>query len=166
MPVEEFDPADVRSDLRRIDALTHAFFDLFTQVPGQTVDLDAIHDLFIAHGLIIKAVTDIPEIYTVQQFIEPRISLLNDGSLTDFREEEVSASTDIFGNIAQRHSTYRKSGVLHGVPFATSGMKTLQFVRVNGTWKFSCVAWDDEREGLSLPAFTEVNSGTVENNLS
>jgi hypothetical protein len=30
-------------------------------------------------------------------------------------------------------------------------MKTIQFVRTADGWRISAAAWDDERDGLSLP---------------
>jgi hypothetical protein len=31
-------------------------------------------------------------------------------------------------------------------------MNTIQFVRKDGDWKMSALAWDDEREGVDIPA--------------
>jgi hypothetical protein len=76
--------------------------------------------------------------------------MLTDGSLTDFREWEVAGRTDLFGDIAQHFCSYAKAGTLHGVPFTGRGMKTLQFVRTPAGWRISAVAWDDERDGLTI----------------
>ena len=40
---------------------------------------------------------------------------------------------------------YEKSGELNGEHFETKGMKTIQFVKVNGKWKMSSAAWSDEK---------------------
>jgi len=53
---------------------------------------------------------------------------------------------------AQRFILYRKTGCLSGQPFETKGMKTIQFIRTTSGWKMNALAWDDEREGLSIPA--------------
>lgn len=55
------------------------------------------------------------------------------------------------GNIAGRCSLYEKSGVLDGTPFSTRGIKDIQFVRIEGRWWISALAWDDQREGLTIP---------------
>ena len=85
------------------------------------------------------------------EFIAPREKLLNSGSLVDFEEREIRETTRIFGDVAQRFSHYRKSGVLDGTPFETHGMKSLQFVRTQDGWRISSLIWDDEREGLEIP---------------
>ncbi len=134
-----------------IDELTSTFFGLFSNKDRNKVDLSAIYQLFIPEGLIIKNVSSEPEIYNLHQFIEPREKMLNEGLLVDFKEEELSERTEIFGNIAHRFCLYFKSGVMSGEAFETRGMKTIQFVKTPNGWKMSSVAWDDEREGLVIP---------------
>ncbi|MEC0227281.1 hypothetical protein [Paenibacillus alba] len=138
-------------DKQNIDKLTEMFFNSFTNKNGMKPNVRGLHQLFIPNGIIIKTCGVKPEIYNLEQFIEPREKLLNDGLLIDFKEEEVSETTEIFGNIAHRFSLYQKSGLLSGVSFETKGMKTIQFIKKEDGWKISAVAWDDEREGLQIP---------------
>ena len=91
-----------------------------------------------------------PAVYAVDTFIAPRRELLSDGTLTDFREWELSGHTEIFGDIAQHFCSYAKAGEQRGVPFTGRGMKTMQFVRTPAGWRISAVAWDDERDGLAI----------------
>lgn len=133
-----------------IDDLTRRFYALFSNRHGAAVHLSAIYELFIQQGLIVKTCGDVPEVYDLQDFIEPRERLLSNGELVDFQEEEVREQTLIAGCIAQRFSHYAKSGVLRGVRFETIGVKTMQFIRANGNWRIMSVAWDDEREGFSI----------------
>ncbi len=79
---------EVSSDKRSIDRLTALFFGAFTAREGK-VDLGVINELFIARGTIIKNCGPDPEVYSLQEFIEPREVLLNSGVLTDFTEEEL-----------------------------------------------------------------------------
>jgi hypothetical protein len=137
-----------------IDRLTAAFFDLFSTKAGERVDLAALHTLCVPQAVIVKTVGPVPEIYDLAQFIAPRERLLNDGTLVDFSEQEVSERTEIFGNVAHRFCLYRKSGILSGQPFATQGMKSLQFIHTPAGWRLSAVAWDDERAGLTVPTGT------------
>ncbi|MBT9459825.1 MAG: nuclear transport factor 2 family protein [Burkholderiaceae bacterium] len=137
-------------DLRQIAALARYFLGAFTNVGGVAPDVARIHQVFVPQGLIIKSTGDAPEIYSLQAFIEPRERLLTEGGLLDFEEVEVSARTELFGNIAQRWCVYRKSGLLDGERFETLGMKTLQLVRTPQGWKIASLAWDDERPGLCL----------------
>lgn len=135
-----------------LDNLTGQFFSLFTNKEGNKLNLENIYTLFIPEGMIIKNTGAAPEINTLEQFITPRNKILSDGTLVDFCEQELSERTEIFGNIAQRFSLYQKSGILLGNRFETKGMKTIQFIRTPDGWKISFVAWDDERDGLAIPA--------------
>ena len=73
------------------------------------------------------------------------------GDLTRFREAELSESTQIFGNVAQRFSAYEKSGTMKGVPFEARGMISTQFIATPSGWRMTAMVWDDERAGLSIP---------------
>lgn len=123
------------------------------------MDLSAINQLFIPEGLIIKSIDSTLEIYNLQQFIEPRERMLNEGILINFKEEELFEKTEIFGNIAHRFSLYKKSGIMSGKAFETKGMKTIQFIKTPNGWKISSLAWDDEREGLFIPNEYSIHSG-------
>jgi hypothetical protein len=138
-------------DKRCIDALTTELFRIFSPTSGATVSLQRIHDLFIPQGIIVRTCGPNTEIFSISEFIAPRERMLNDGTLVDLREHEEWETTEIFGNVAQRFLAYRKTGVLHGEPFNTRGMQTIQFVRKDGEWKMSAMAWDDERSGVVIP---------------
>jgi hypothetical protein len=142
----------IHKDKCRIDELTAEFFRLFSPTPGATVSLQRIHDLFIPQGIIVRTCGPNTEVFSISEFITPRELLLNDGSLVDLCEREEWETTEIFGNVAQRFLAYRKTGVLHGERFNTRGMNTIQFVRKDGDWKMSALAWDDERNGVDIPA--------------
>lgn len=135
---------------KNIDELVKSFFDLFSVKKGDKADLSAIFQLFIPEGLIVKCSGLNPEIYNLRQFIEPREKMFNDGTLSDFKEEELSEKTEIFGNIAHRLSVYKKSGFMNGEIFENRGIKTMQFIKTPGGWKISSAAWDDEREGFEI----------------
>lgn len=138
-------------DEREIAALTAAFFDLFSNrdAPPQ---LERIFDMFVPHGVIARCVDENAEVSTLDEFIAPRQLLLTNGTLTDFAERELSGTTEAWGNIARRVCTYEKSGLREGVAFTARGVKIFQFVRTSAGWKILSVAWDDEREGFSVPA--------------
>lgn len=141
-------------DKRAIDAVVQAFFAVFDNRGGRWPTLASLHDLCVAQCVIVKATPGGPVVYDLPGFIAPRDQLLRSGELVDFHEEEVWDRTDVFGDIGQRLSVYRKAGRLSGEPFETSGVKIIQFVRTGADWKISAVAWDDERAGLVIPELT------------
>jgi hypothetical protein len=133
-------------------ALIEAFFHAVSFEPGGRPPYEQIHALFIPGGKLIKNSLETPEISDVQQFIAPRQKQVDDGVLTAFREFELSAITEQFGNIAHRLSTYGKRGTLNGQVFEGQGVISTQLVRTPAGWRISAMAWDDERPGLEIPA--------------
>lgn len=132
----------VVADRVAIDALASAFFSVFCN-EGGSADLSRLGALCLPGVRITKAVGAVPECCDLASFIAPRDALLNDGRLRGFSEREVESRTDIFGNVAQRWSRYRKCGVLDGVRFEGEGWKSLQCVRTPQGWRIAAVAWDD-----------------------
>ncbi len=113
-------------------------------------DYEALHDLFVEEGLLFKCVGEAPEVTSVDEFIRPRRALVEAGTLTAFREAELDETTEVFGRVAHRFSSYTKDGVTDGAPFAGRGAISTQFVRTPNGWRISAMAWDDERPGLTL----------------
>jgi hypothetical protein len=141
----------VTSDDRAvITGIVRAFFAAFHSGAGGAARLDRLRQDFLPEAVIVRACGGVPTVHGVDEFIGPRRELLSNGTLTDFREWELSGHTEIFGDIAHHFCSYAKAGVQHGVAFAGRGMKTLQFVRTPGGWRISALAWDDEREGVTI----------------
>ncbi len=135
----------VAKDESEIDEITTQFFDLFTNTDNRTPNIRNIETLFLANGLLINNTSAEPAIYDLESFIEPREEILTNGTLTNFIEEETSHKTEIYGNIAQRMCTYKKSGVLNGEPFTGEGRKLMQFIKVKNKWFLSAVLWSDKQ---------------------
>ncbi|MFD5145983.1 DUF4440 domain-containing protein [Streptomyces sp. NPDC058401] len=132
--------SEVKAEL---DRLMSVFLGAFTNADGGRPDLGAVREVFIPQGMIIKNIGGDPVIYDLDGFIEPRVKILTDGTLTEFREWEVAERTEVFGSIAHRFSQYRKSGYLDGTWFEGTGHKTTQYVRTPDGWRMSAMAWDD-----------------------
>jgi hypothetical protein len=137
---------------REIGALAAAFFEAVSFEPGGAPPYGNIHGLFIDAGLLIKNTASTPEISTVAGFIASRQALVDGGALTRFREWELSATTQVFGNVAHRYSVYGKADTQDGKDFEARGVISTQFIKTPEGWKMSAMAWDDERPGLALPA--------------
>src|ERR1700712_5520615 len=92
-----------------IDALSAAFFGSVSFAPGDRPDYANIRSLFVPRGVLFKGVPGGVEATSVEEFIAPRQKSFEDGSLTEFRETELSASTTVFGSAAHRLSYYDKA---------------------------------------------------------
>ena len=128
----------------RLDELMATFLGAFANPGGVRPNVEAIYEAFIPEGMIIKNVGATPVVYTLREFVEPRLAILTDGTLTEFHEWETAESTQIYGSIAHRFSEYRKSGFLHGTWFEGRGCKATQFVQTPAGWRMSSLVWDDE----------------------
>ena len=138
---------DVKAQLK---ALTAEFFGAVSFEVGQSPAYARIRDLFIDEGKLIRASSKVPEVSSVDEFIASRQRLVNAGALTSFEEAETAETTEVFGNIAHRLSTYEKRGTMHGEAIEGRGVISTQFIRTPGGWRMSSMAWDDERPGLAI----------------
>lgn len=125
-----------------LDAVTAEFFGAFDNRGGKTADVGRVRRLVLSEGVIVKTGPEFT-VYTVEEFIEPRLRLLSEGRLVEFSEWETSERTDIAGDIASRVGAYRKSGILDGEPYEGGGTKTIQFVRTPEGWRIAALAWYD-----------------------
>jgi len=136
-------------DRAAIAEVVATFFAAFASGPDVRTRLAALRELFLPQAVIVRTAGE-PVVYDVSGFLAPRAELLTGGRLTGFREWELDGRTDRFGDVAGHACTYAKEGVLDGQPFTGRGFKTLQLVRMDGRWRISALAWDDERAGLSF----------------
>lgn len=142
---------DARGDRESIAEVVRAFFAAFTSGPGSAERLDRLRRLFLPGAVVVRTCGAEPLLYDVEAFIAPRQALLSGGTLLDFREWELDGDTMVFGDLASHVCSYEKSGVQDGAPFRGRGMKVLHLVRTSAGWLISAAAWDDERDGLTLP---------------
>lgn len=139
------------ADKQAIDDVAGQFFAAFTNVENKAADLGKLRTLFLPSCVIVKTCGPSPTVYSLDQFIAPREKLLSGGRLVNFSEAEVAEQTFVFGGIAQRCCSYKKSGVLDGQEFEATGMKLIHLVKIGDDWKISSVIWDDERDGIRIP---------------
>ena len=143
MDIENND--DAKKDEIEINKIVNQFFDSFTNTDSKIPNLQNIKKLFLSDGLIINNSFEEPAIYNLESFIKPRVEILTNGTLTNFKEQEIGYKTEIYGNIAQRKCSYKKSGELNGKPFKGEGMKLMQFIKMKNKWILSTVIWNDKK---------------------
>ena len=149
--------SSVHNELR---VLINRFFAAVSFEKGQHPHYGQIHDLFMERGLLIRNSAAGAEISSVDEFIAPREAMVRAGELTQFREAELSEINEVFGNVAHRFGAYTKSGIMNGVPFEARGVISTQFIHTSEGWRISCMAWDDERTGLSIPVRYQPQKGS------
>jgi ketosteroid isomerase-like protein len=135
----------------QLASVINAFFAAVSFDEGSSPAYEGLRELIVPGGRLIKNSGDVPELATVDAFIESRQALVGAGELTSFAEFETHAITEVFGGVAHRLSTYGKRGFANGEPFGADGVITTQFVLTPAGWLISSMAWDDERAGLDIP---------------
>jgi len=131
------------ADKFHIDNITKQFFDVFNTTNQRQPEWTILDKICIAETIIIKKTGLTQTIYDLPGFIEPRKSILTNGTLTDFQETELEEETKIVGHIAQRHSKYQKTGNLNGAHFVENGTKLFQFIKTIAGWKINSLVWED-----------------------
>jgi hypothetical protein len=71
----------------------------------------------------------------------------------NFFEVEIGRRIDVFGNMAHVWSAYEARSALGDEKPERRGINSIQLYRdETGAWKIISMIWDNEREGLKLPA--------------
>lgn len=123
--------------------LISAFYSAFANDSGPA-PVDNLYDVCLSEALIANATNEVPAVYTLREFIEPRRELLQSGTLVDFREYEVAGNTELSGRIAYRMSRYEKTWNEGGTPRRGAGTKLFSFVLTPRGWKIASVLWHDD----------------------
>jgi hypothetical protein len=142
----KMDPTiDIHSaDKIEINNLTKQFFNLFDNTDRKIPDWTIAPKICIPEILIIKKTGLTEVVYNLANFIEPRKTILSDGTLINFQEQELQEETQIIGHIAHRRSRYQKSGTLSGKSFIETGTKFFQFIKTNNGWRINSLVWEDD----------------------
>ncbi len=75
-------------------------------------------------------------------------------AVTDFYEVEIARRIDVFGNMAQVWSAYEARSALEDAVPERRGINSIQlYCEPGGAWRIMSMIWDNERPGLTLPAF-------------
>lgn len=128
----------------QIDALIARFYAAFDN-RGARLPLAAdLRAMFVEGANVKRASPDGIETWTVEEFIAPRVTLLQEGMLMEFHEWEVEAQTTLVRNFASRRSIYRKTGSMSGTDFQGGGTKLIQLCRVDSRWLITSILWEDD----------------------
>jgi hypothetical protein len=140
----------VTSDLAEIGRLMSRFLSAVSFKQGEQPSYGDLPNLFALDARLIRNSGVAPETLTVDEFVIARQRAVDTGELTSFQETELTETTELFGNVAHRFSTYAKQGVTNGYAIDVRGAISTQFIRTPDGWRISSMAWDDERPGLAV----------------
>ena len=141
-------PADVRS----IDGMIKAYYEVITGPPGQPRQWSRdrtlyIRDLrFVAMG-VNESGRPVANIQSHQQYVDGSDAMMvKEG----FDEREIHRVTQRFGNIAHVFSTYETRRAPGG-PIIGRGINSIELFFDGDRWWIANAIWDDERPDNPIP---------------
>jgi heme-degrading monooxygenase HmoA len=148
------EPAARADDVKSMDAIVAAVYDVISGPAGQKRDWDRMRSLFVPGARLIPAVASptggaTARVLDVDAYIQRSGPVLErDG----FFEHEIARKTEAFGNIAHVFSTYEsKHKRSDPAPFAR-GINSIQLLKDGGRWWIVTIYWDSEKPEKPIPA--------------
>jgi hypothetical protein len=157
-------PAAANSaDVGSLDAIVNALYASLSFETGGQPDWARFRGLFDPAALMVRIdprltrahaerskQADEPAvcISSIDDYIARTTASIENGSLTDFSERELTRSTEVFGDLAAVFSTYERS-VANVV---RRGINSLQLVKDGERWWLISISWADEIEHCTLPS--------------
>lgn len=119
---------------------------------GEQLNFEHIKDYFIPRAQLINFRSDSMDILSIGQFVEMYKELITSNAVSSFYEEEIKGTTEQFGRVAQRISSY-KTYINTMDSVAERGVNSFQLVKTAQGWKVSAIIWDVETEKLKIPDY-------------
>lgn len=141
-------------DREAIRALVTELYALVSGPGGEPRDWAREAELFLPQAHMIRTVVDAdgvprPEIMRAADYPANFENLMGG---RDFYEVEVHTVIERFGHIAHAFSTYEAFEDAERTRFLKRGINSIQFYRLDGTWRIASMVWDDERSGQPIDA--------------
>ncbi|GAB3541595.1 hypothetical protein GCM10027443_41110 [Pontibacter brevis] len=138
--------------MQELDELTQTLYQSISFKKGYRPDLHRLPGLFYEGGRLVNNNDELPQEFTVQQFIEAVERQVEAGRLTAFLEQEIVSRTEVFGKIAHRFSTYKAFlNEDDSEPFSI-GINSIQFIQVKDKWYVYSIVWNDQKQDRLIPA--------------
>ena len=140
-------------DVKSIDAIVHALYDVISGPAGQARDWDRFRSLFHSGARLIptgKRPNDAQigaRVLTADEYAERATPFF---AKEGFYENEKSRKLEEFGNIAQVFSTYESRHAKGEQPFQR-GINSIQLFNDGTRWWVMTVMWDAETPQKPIP---------------
>ena len=139
-------------DTIEIDDLARDFYKAISFRNEQAPEQDPVDILFFGDGVIVNNSFLHPRGFTVESFVTSLESEIAEGNISQFIIHELKGKTEVFGKLAQRISVYEYNLGEETSGRLPRGVNYMQFVRIEGNWRITSVAWCDENEDNIIPA--------------
>jgi len=140
------------SDVKSIDAIVHALYDVISGDAGIKRDWNRMRSLFLPEGKLIptgmRNDTVRYRIMTVEDYIKSTGAILEEKG---FHEKEISKKTEHFGHIAHVFSTYESKYKLTDEKPFMRGINSIQLLNDGKRWWILHVYWNSETPASPIP---------------
>jgi hypothetical protein len=153
-------PAAKPEDVRSVDSLMAALYDVISGPAGKPRDWDRFRSLFLPDGRlgVIRAARPAANGQPAREddvvFLTPDDYVQRDDPYfhaNGFFEHSIANRVEEFGSLVSVWSTYESRHAADDAkPFAR-GVNSLQLVHARGRYWIASIVWDEERPGLVLP---------------
>ncbi len=145
---QEANPEDVSSP----DAIVQTLYDVISTPAGEAPDWERWRTLFIPEARLIAISSNDTGsnsyfTWTSEEYIEQTGHYFLENP---FFEVEVSQTSERFGNLVHRFSTYESYRALGLEPFSR-GINSIQLLHMEDRWWIVTIFWQSESENIPLP---------------
>lgn len=146
-------PEAAAADVKSIDAIMAAVYDVISGPAGQARDWDRMRSLFIDGARLIptgkrRDGTGAHRIWSVEEYINTAGPQLEEGG---FFEQEVWRKADRFGDVAQVFSTYESRRTLEDAEPFMRGINSFQLWYDGSRWWVVTIFWQGETPDTPIP---------------
>jgi hypothetical protein len=143
---------DLQADVQSLDSVLKALYESLTFPEGSGPDWGRFRNLFASATVpLIRTTPGAVLVTDLNGFLDNFGLRIKSGSLSSFFEGEVFRKTEIYGNIAQVISTYRKGVNTTDPQKFARGINSLQLYFKEGRWWVASLMWQDETPDNPIP---------------
>jgi hypothetical protein len=154
-------PPAIHGDVESLDAIVTALYDSVSFEQGSRPNWDRFRSLFEPTALMVRVdpgLTAIPSrerdepgfrVSSIDDYMARTTAAIDSGTLSAFRERELTRRTEVFADLAQVFSTYERSAEAGEV---RRGVNSMQLVKDGTRWWIVSLSWIDETDDGPLPS--------------
>ena len=148
-------PKAKSEDVKSVDAILAALYDVISGPKGKARDWDRMHSLFIPDARLIpsRVNKDTQQVDAIVLSVDGYIARSSTTMTTNgFFEHSIHNEVEQFGNIAHVWSTYEsRHNADEATPFAR-GINSIQLLKDGDRYWIVNIFWDSERPDSPIPA--------------
>lgn len=147
-------PAAKPDDVKSLDAIMHAVYDVISGPAGQARDWDRFKSLFIPGARLIPAFKRPTDTKWNTRVMSPEEFATNSQRAVQqqgFFEREISRKTEQYGQIAQVFSTYESRHAANDPEPFVRGINSFQLLNDGQRWWVVTIYWQGETKDSPIP---------------